>query len=188
MVTLGTGVGGGVVIDSRILNGISGCAGEIGHIPCVAEEDITENCSCGGRGCLEQVASATGIVNYARLYLSKYDTPSVLRDLLEKQGSFTAKDVLDAGKAGDRAAEAVIEKITYYLGRALAGICAVVNPDCVLIGGGVSAAGEYLRGKVEKQFKAQAFSGLKDTPVRLATLGNAAGIAGAAYMIISERK
>ena len=187
MVTLGTGVGGGVVVDGQILNGMGGCAGEIGHIICVEEEDIVGRCNCGNRGCLEQVASATGIVNYARHYLSKSNISSVLRKLLEEKGSFTAKDVLDAAKSGDEAAYLIMDKITMYLGRALAGICAVVNPECVLIGGGVSAAGEYLRVMVEKHFREQAFSGLKNTPVRLAVLGNEAGISGAAYRIISEK-
>lgn len=187
MVTLGTGVGGGIVVDGQILNGVSGCAGEIGHIICVEEEDIVGRCNCGNRGCLEQIASATGIVNYARHYLSKSDIPSILRNLLEEKGSFTAKDVLDAAKSGDEAADLIMDKITMYLGRALAGICAVVNPECVLIGGGVSAAGEYLRAMVEKHFRGQAFPGLKNTPVRLAVLGNEAGISGAAYMIISEK-
>lgn len=187
MVTLGTGVGGGIVIDGRIYNGASGCAGEIGHIICVDEKDITGNCSCGNRGCLEQIASATGIVKYARHYLDETDIPSVLRELLQEKGNISAKDVFDAGKAGDRAAEKIIDTVTNYLGRALAGISAVINPECILIGGGVSAAGEYLREKVAGHFRTQAFSGLKNTPVRLAALGNEAGISGAAYMMISER-
>ena len=187
MVTLGTGVGGGIVVDGRILNGSGGCAGEIGHMICVEEEDIVGRCNCGNRGCLEQIASATGIVNYARHYLSGSDIPSILRNLLEEKGSFIAKDVLDAAKSGDEAAELIMDKVTMYLGRALAGICTVINPECILIGGGVSAAGEYLRALVEKHFREQAFSGLKNTSVRLAVLGNDAGISGAAYKIISER-
>ncbi len=183
MVTLGTGVGGGIVVDGQILNGFGGCAGEIGHILCVEEADITGRCNCGNRGCLEQIASATGIVNYARHYLSKSDEPSVLRDLLKEKGQISAKDVLDAAKSKDAVSEKIMDRITMYLGRTLAGICTVVNPECVLIGGGVSAAGEYLRAMIEKHFKAQAFPGLKNTPVRLAVLGNEAGIAGAAYMI-----
>lgn len=188
MVTLGTGIGGGIVINGKILNGAFGCAGEIGHIICVEDEDITEKCSCGNRGCLEQIGSATGIVKYTKLWLSRSDMPSVLRQVLQEKGSISAKDVLDAGKAGDEAAEQIIDRVTGYLGRALAGICTVVNPECVLIGGGVSAAGEYLREKVARNFKEQAFSGIKNTPVRLAVLGNEAGITGAAYMMISERK
>lgn len=183
MVTLGTGVGGGIVVDGRIINGSSGCAGEIGHIICVEEADIVGKCNCGNRGCLEQIASATGIVQYARHYLSELDIPSILRDLLKEHGKFGAKDVLDAAKSGDAAAVYIMDRITMYLGRALAGICAVVNPECILIGGGVSLAGEYLRAKVEQHFKEQAFPGLKNTPVRLAVLENEAGIAGAAYMI-----
>jgi len=188
MVTLGTGVGGGIVINGQILNGAFGCAGEIGHIICVEDEDVAENCSCGNRGCLEQIGSATGIVKYAKLWLSRSDTPSVLRQVLQEKGNISAKDVFGAGKAGDKAAEQIIDRVTLYLGRALAGICTVVNPECILIGGGVSAAGEYLRERVARHFKEQAFSGIKNTPVRLAALGNEAGITGAAYMMISERK
>ena len=183
MVTLGTGVGGGIVTDGHILDGVGGCAGEIGHIICVEEEDIVGSCNCGNRGCLEQIASATGIVNYSRHYLDKSDIPSILRDILKEKESFSAKDVLDAAKSGDGAAEQIVDKITMYLGRVLAGICLVVNPECILIGGGVSAAGEYLRARVEQKFREQAFPGIKDTAVRLAVLGNEAGIAGAAYMI-----
>lgn len=186
MVTLGTGVGGGIVVDGRILNGVGGCAGEIGHIICVEDEDIVGRCSCGHKGCLEQIGSATGIVNYAKLYLEHASEVSVLREQWEKAGDITAKDVLDAAKNGDMAAVRITDKVFMYLGKALAGICDVVNPECVLIGGGVSAAGEYLRAKVESYFKVYAFAGTEDTPIRLATLGNQAGIAGAAYMVISK--
>lgn len=186
MVTLGTGVGGGVVVDGKILEGPSGCAGEIGHIQCVDAADVTGRCGCGHKGCLEQIASATGIVNYAKRYLENAGEASTLRDRLNTEGDITAKDVLDAAKAGDAAAEHLMDKIFMYLGKAIANICNILNPECVLIGGGVSAAGEYLRANVEKYFKAYAFHGIEDTPIRLAAIGNQAGIAGAAYMIISE--
>lgn len=187
MVTLGTGVGGGIVIDGKILEGPSGCAGEIGHIQCVDTADVTGRCGCGHKGCLEQIASATGIVNYAKQYLEQSGQASVLRECLSSTGDMTAKDVLDAAKAGDAAAEHLMDKIFMYLGKAIANICNIINPECVLIGGGVSAAGEYLRKNVEKYFKAYAFPGIEDTPIRLAVIGNQAGIAGAAYMIISEK-
>lgn len=187
MVTLGTGVGGGIVIDGKILSGAGGCAGEIGHINCVDEKDVTGRCGCGHKGCLEQIASATGIVNYAKLYLEHAAEVSELRDLLQSNGNITAKDVLDAAKKGDVAAEQIMNKIFMYLGKAIAGICNVVNPECVLIGGGVSAAGEYLRAGVEQYFRVYAFPGIADTPIRLAMIGNQAGIAGAAYMIISGK-
>ena len=188
MVTLGTGVGGGIVVDGKILNGIGGCAGEIGHIICVDDADLVGRCSCGHKGCLEQIASATGIVNYSKLYLEHASEVSVLRDIWKQKGDITSKDVLDAAKAGDMAAVQITDKVFMYLGKALAGICNIVNPECVLIGGGVSAAGEYLRAKVENYFKGYAFPGTEDTPIRLATIGNQAGIAGAAYMVISKNE
>ena len=187
MATLGTGVGGGIIFNGKILSGCEGGAGEIGHIICVDEADVIGRCNCGHKGCLEQIASATGIVNYAKNYLEHAPEISILRTKLEQTGNITAKDVLDASKAGDMAAVRITDKVFMYLGKALAGICNVVNPECVLIGGGVSAAGEYLRAAVERYFKVFAFAGIEDTPIRLATLGNQAGIAGAAYMIISDK-
>lgn len=186
MATLGTGVGGGIIINGKILSGAEGGAGEIGHILCVDDADVVGRCGCGHKGCLEQIASATGIVNYAKVYLEHASEISVLRDKLNANGTLTAKDVIDAAKEGDMAALRITDKVFMYLGKALAGVCNVINPECVLIGGGVSAAGEYLRVRVEQYFKIFAFAGIEDTPIRLATIGNQAGIAGAAYMIISE--
>ena len=187
MATLGTGVGGGIIFDGKILSGASGGAGEIGHIICVDDADVVGRCNCGHKGCLEQIASATGIVNYAKRYLEHAPEVSVLRNQLRDAGDITAKDVLDAAKAGDMAAVRIMDKVLMYLGKALAGICNVINPECVLIGGGVSAAGEYLRAGIEQYFKVFAFAGIEDTPIRLAVIGNQAGIAGAAYMIISDK-
>ena len=187
MATLGTGVGGGIVINGKILSGATGAAGEIGHILCVDENDVIGRCGCGHKGCLEQIASATGIVNYAKLYLDRASEISTLRDKWDANGDITAKDVIDAAKEGDLAAVRITDKVFMYLGKALAGVCNVINPECVLIGGGVSAAGEYLRLHIEQYFKIFAFAGIEDTPIRLATIGNQAGIAGAAYMIISEK-
>ena len=187
MATLGTGVGGGIIFNGKIFSGAAGGAGEIGHIICVDEADVVGRCNCGHKGCLEQIESATGIVNYAKRYLEHAPEVSILANRLRDVGDITAKDVLDAAKEGDRAAVRITDKVFMYLGKALAGICNVINPECVLIGGGVSAAGEYLRAGVEQYFKVFAFAGIEDTPIRLATIGNQAGIAGAAYMIISDK-
>lgn len=186
MVTLGTGIGGGIVVDGKIFDGAWGSAGEIGHICCVDEVDIISTCSCGNRGCLEQIASATGIAAYAEVCLEKKMMDSVLREHMRKTGHLDAKDVLDAGKAGDLLADEIVEKAAFYLGRGIAAVCAVINPERILIGGGVAGAGEYLRAKVEKYFRKQAFHTMKDTPIRLGELGNQAGITGAAYRILSE--
>lgn len=186
MVTLGTGVGGGIVIDGKIFDGSAGSAGEIGHIHCVDKADILGKCTCGNEGCLEQIASARGIAAYARNCLKASERPSLLREYLKEKGHLTARDVTDAGKSGDEMADAVMDRVALYLGRGIASVCAVLDPELILIGGGVSRAGEYLRKKIEISFRSQAFPTMKNTPVELAKLGNLAGITGAAYRIISE--
>lgn len=178
-VTLGTGVGGGVVVGGKILTGAAGAAGEIGHMPIEDEED--EVCGCGKRGCLEQYASATGIVRLARRRLEKDDTPSLLRD-----GELSAKRVFDAVKAGDRAAVDVAEQFGDYLGRGLAAVAAVVNPQVFVIGGGVSKAGEILFSFVEPCFQKYVFKPCGGARFALAELGNDAGIYGAAAMILQQ--
>lgn len=180
MVTLGTGVGGGIILGGEILAGVCGAAGEIGHIHIVAPEDTIGTCGCGNQGCLEQIASATGIVKLAKRLVEETDTPTSLRDLAE----ITAKDVLDAAKAGDAGAGSVVDKMADYLGSALAAICAVVNPEIIVIGGGVSKAGQYLIDKVSAAFKPKAFHALRNTEFALATLGNDAGMVGAARLVL----
>ncbi|HIQ98208.1 MAG TPA: ROK family glucokinase [Candidatus Scybalocola faecavium] len=180
VVTLGTGVGGGIILGGQILAGVNGAAGEIGHMQVVAPEDTIGVCGCGNQGCLEQVASATGIVKLAKRLVEETDTPTSLRELSQ----ITAKDVLDAAKAGDAGAVSVVEKMAYYLGSALAAICAVVNPEMIVIGGGVSKAGQYLIDKIREAFIPKAFHALRDTEFALATLGNDAGMVGAARLVL----
>ena len=170
MVTLGTGVGGGIIIDGKPLVGAHGAGGEIGHL-CVNYEE-TDHCGCGNTGCLEQYASATGITRLANIRLAKDDAKSVLREQ-----EVSAKTVFDAVKAGDAVAKEIAEEFGKYLGHAMANLAAVVDPSAIVIGGGVSKAGEVLIEYVEKNFK--------DTEFVLATLGNDAGICGAAKLILS---
>ena len=177
MVTLGTGVGGGIIVDGRPLVGAHGAGGEIGHL-CVNYEE-TEHCGCGNTGCLEQYASATGITRLANKRLAKDDKESVLRGQ-----EVSAKTVFDAVKAGDAVAEEIAEEFGKYLGYAMANLAAVVDPSAIVIGGGVSKAGEVLLKYVEKNFKEKAFFANKDTEFVLATLGNDAGICGAAKLIL----
>ena len=139
MVTLGTGVGGGVIIDEKIIAGRHGLAGEIGHIHVRDEE--TEYCNCGGRGCLEQVASATGIAREARRVLAADETPSAMRRF---EDHISAKNVLDCAKSGDALALQVTETVGRYLGLACAQIALTVDPEAFVIGGGVSRAGQFL--------------------------------------------
>ncbi len=179
MVTLGTGVGGGIVIDGHIITGTHGAAGEIGHMSVVYDE--TETCNCGKKGCLEQVASATGIVKEAKKLLAAEDSPSVLRDIKD----FTAKDVFDAAKKGDVLAVKTADKLGEYLGITLGHIACVIDPDAFIIGGGVSKAGDYLIDVITKYYVEKTYKQCKKTPIKLATLGNSAGIYGAAKMILN---
>lgn len=178
MVTLGTGVGGGIIIDGKPLVGAHGAGGEIGHL-CVNYEE-TDHCGCGNTGCLEQYASATGITRLANIRLAKDDAKSVLREQ-----EVSAKTVFDAVKAGDAVAKEIAEEFGKYLGHAMANLAAVVDPSAIVIGGGVSKAGEVLIEYVEKNFKERTFFANKDTEFVLATLGNDAGICGAAKLILS---
>ena len=178
MVTLGTGVGGGIISDGKPLVGAHGAGGEIGHL-CVNYEE-TDHCGCGNTGCLEQYASATGITRLANIRLAKDDAKSVLREQ-----EVSAKTVFDAVKAGDAVAKEIAEEFGKYLGHAMANLAAVADPSAIVIGGGVSKAGEVLIEYVEKNFKERAFFANKDTEFVLATLGNDAGICGAAKLILS---
>ncbi|MCR4815071.1 MAG: ROK family glucokinase [Lachnospiraceae bacterium] len=177
-VTLGTGVGGGVIIEGKLVAGSTGAGGEIGHIHVEDNETIT--CGCGKKGCLEQYASATGIARLANERLAQDDLPSILRNA-EK---VDAKAVFDAVKEGDRLAIEVAEIFGMYLGKGLAAVGAVVNPEAFVIGGGVSKAGEVLFDYIEKNYVKYAFHGTRNAKFCLATLGNDAGIYGAAKLIL----
>ena len=180
LATLGTGVGGGIIINEKIVTGAHGAGGEIGHAAVNPHETVA--CNCGNKGCLEQYASATGIANLAKKALEASDEASSLREI----DAVTAKDVFDAYKEGDALAGKIVEKFAGYLGRALAVFSCVADPDVIVLGGGVSKAGQVLIDCVEKKFKEYAFQGCKETPIRLATLGNDAGIYGAAKLILSR--
>ena len=179
MITLGTGVGGGVILDQKILNGRHGLGGEIGHIHVRDEEK--EHCNCGGMGCLEQVASATGIAREARRTMASCDTPSLLREYGDR---VTAKNVLDAAKAGDALADQVVEVVCRYLGLALAQASMMMDPEIFVIGGGVSKAGQYLIDRIYGHYDYFTPISKNKAKIGLATLGNDAGIYGAARLIL----
>ncbi len=180
MVTLGTGVGGGIIVDGKIVNGANGAGGEIGHI--FVDEQETEVCGCGKRGCLEQYASATGIVRLAKRALAADTAPSSMRGI----ENLTAKDVLDAAKAGDAKALKVIERMGKLLGTSLANIACVVDPEIIVIGGGVSKAGVIITDVIRKYFMNRTFSSCRNTEFSLATLGNDAGVYGCVYMLLND--
>lgn len=178
MVTLGTGVGGGVIVDGKIVAGFHGAGGEIGHI--TVNPDEIEACNCGQYGCLEQYASATGIVRMAKRKLAKTDDETTLR----KFEPLTAKDIFDEAKAGDEVAKELVDELGLILGSALSNLAVVANPEVIVIGGGVSKAGTILIDTVAEHFRENAFYALKDTRFELATLGNDAGIYGCMAMLL----
>lgn len=180
LVTLGTGVGGGIIVNGGMLTGATGAGGEIGHIR--VEGNETDVCGCGNKGCLEQYASATGVVRLARRMLKAVDEPSILRN--RPMGNISAKAVFDAVKEGDGIAIRIAEQFGEYLGTGLGVIAGVVNPEIFVIGGGVSRAGDMLFDFIKPYFDKTVFFGCRDAKFALATLGNDAGIYGAAKLVL----
>ena len=178
MVTLGTGVGGGIIVDGKIVAGFHGAGGEIGHI--TVNPDEIEACNCGKYGCLEQYTSATGIVRMAKRKLAKTQDDTTLRSI----ENVTAKDIFDAAKAGDEVAKELVDELGEILGSALATISCVVNPEAIVVGGGVSKAGAILIDTIAEHFRENAFHACRETRFELATLGNDAGIYGCMCMIL----
>lgn len=181
-VTLGTGVGGGIVIEGRLLHGSHGSGAEIGHV--VLNRDETAVCGCGKHGCAEQYCSATGIVRLAKLYLESHEVASQLRQKPE----ITCKDIFDAGKAGDAAAAAILDQYYAYMGEFLANLCSVVDPEVVVLGGGVSKAGSVLLDGVKPYFHKYVFHAASGAEFALASLGNDAGAYGAFKLAMDEFK
>ena len=178
MVTLGTGVGGGVVVNGKVIDGVHGAGGEIGHITVNRHE--TAVCGCGKRGCLEQYSSATGVVRCMKKLLDENpDTPCVLRGT-----EFAAKDVFDAARNGDALAAREVDEMSDTLGMALANIASTVDPEAFLVGGGVARAGDVLFTPLNKHFQEYAFKSCRETPIKQASLGNDAGIYGAVRLIV----
>lgn len=178
MVTLGTGVGGGVVADGKLIEGAHGAGGEIGHITVNPQE--TAQCGCGKHGCLEQYSSATGVVRCMNKLLEQNpDVPCTLRSR-----DFAAKDVFDAARSGDKLAQQEVEDMTLTLALALGNIAAITDPEMFLVGGGVARAGDVLLEPLSRHYQANAFLSCRNTPIRLASLGNDAGIYGAVRLIV----
>ena len=177
MVTLGTGVGGGVILGGKILTGSNGAGGEIGHIRVNYEEK--DVCGCGKTGCLEQYASATGVVRLAKKALEKKEKKTTL-----VADDLSAKDVFDAAKAGDELAMDIVEKFGFYLGMALAHISQVIDPEVFVIGGGVARAGQIIIDEVSKNYEENVMFALKNKVFKMAELGNDAGIYGSARMVL----
>ncbi len=179
MVTLGTGVGGGVIVNGKVIAGSNGAGGEIGHI--IVNPAETALCGCGGHGHLEQYASATGIVRMAKKRLEEEDTATKLREFAE----LTAKDIFDCAKAGDDVAQELVDMLGTYLAAALTHVAATVDPQVFVIGGGVSKAGQILLDAIAKHYNDNILFALRNKEFRLAELGNDAGIYGSARLLIS---
>ena len=180
MVTLGTGVGGGVIVNGKVIDGAHGAGGEIGHITVNPHE--TAVCGCGKRGCLEQYSSATGVVRCMKKLLD--ENPEV--ECVLRGTDFAAKDVFDAARNGDALASREVEDMSNTLGMALASIASTTDPEMFLVGGGVARAGDVLFDPLVKHFKEYAFRSCRETPIKAASLGNDAGIYGAVRLIVGE--
>lgn len=178
MATLGTGVGGGIIIDGKPLHGVHGAGGEIGHITVNPYEE--ERCACGKQGCVEQYCSATGVVRMAKRVLALSHQDSTLRHIVP----LTCKDVFDAAKNGDALAKETLERVYDYMGQFLAGVCCVVDPEVVVLGGGVSRAGQPLLDGVRQYFEKYTFYGSSSVRFVLAELGNDAGAYGAFKLVL----
>ena len=179
--TLGTGVGGGIVAEGNLLHGTVGAAGEVGHITVEPDGYL---CTCGKKGCLETVASATGVVRLARDYADKFAGDSKLKLAIDDGQLVTAKDVFDYAKKNDDLAVIVIDKVAFYLGLACGNIANILNPSTIVIGGGVSNAGQFLIDKIQDYFDTFTFPSVRNScKIRLALLGNDAGVIGASSLI-----
>ena len=178
MITLGTGVGGGIILNGKIVSGIHGAAGEIGHIKVSDDEELL--CGCGKKGHLELYASATGIVRKVKEILENTTQDSVLCH----KDEITAKDVFDAARDGDEPASEAVRFACRMLGQAMAHIADVIDPEVFVIGGGVSRAGEILLDGVKKYYRETVFHASENTEIALAECGNDAGIYGAVKMIL----
>ena len=178
LATLGTGVGGGIVIDGKIVYGAHGAGGEIGHM--VLNKEETVPCGCGKYGWVEQYCSATGIVRTARRHLNRSLNPSSLRDVK----NLTCKEIFDAAAEGDVVAQEILERVYRQLAEFLSDVCCVVDPEMVVVGGGVSKAGEPLLNGISRHMHKYLFHAIRELKFSLATLGNDAGTYGAFKLIL----
>ena len=181
MVTLGTGIGGGIIVDGKMVTGAHGAGGEIGHM--VLETEETEFCGCGKQGCAEQYCSATGIVRVAKQVLASAPMDSSLR----KMNTLTCKDVFDSAACADALALEILERVYAYLGRFLANVCCVADPDVIVLGGGVSKAGTPLLEGAMRYYQKYAFHACREVKLVPARLGNDAGAYGAYKLILDTQ-
>lgn len=176
MVTLGTGVGGGIIVDDRDVRGGHGIGNELGHM--IIGENFYD-CNCGSNGCFETFASATAIIKYAQHLIETTGLPSKLREL----ETITARDVIDLSKEEDVIATETYERFIKYLARGIVNVLVLLDPERIALGGGVSGAGDYLLDRLKKEVDKQYFlSEFSSTELVISELGNDAGIVGAALL------
>lgn len=180
MLTLGTGLGGGVIIDGKIHAGAHGAAGEFGHMPLF--DKAVDYCGCGKRGCSEQIAGARGMISYTKHLIAGGESRSGLSFIRE----FSARDIFDFAKDGDELANTVVNEMVETLGKELAILGVAFDPEVFIIGGGMSRAGEWLLEKIRDSYEEKAFHAVKNIEIVGATLGNDAGMTGAAALILRE--
>jgi glucokinase len=186
-ITLGTGVGGGVIITNQLLTGNHGCAGEIGHIH-VSDNPIFQ-CTCGNQGCLESVASATGMIHLSKYLAQEHEGSSKLKQTILEKDEITVKEVFDAAKVKDTLGLVILENFGNYIGLACSHIANILDPDKIIVGGGIAAAGSILLSEIFETYHKYTFPKARDKELlTLARLGNDAGILGAAYLVMSNQK
>lgn len=186
-ITLGTGVGGGVITANQLVTGKHGCAGEIGHLH-VSDNPVFQ-CTCGNQGCLESVASANGMIQLSKYLAKQYQIESQLKNLVLEKNEITVKEVFDAAKDSDPFGILVLETFSSYIGLACSHIANLLDPDKIIIGGGIAAAGEILLSSIFATYNKYTFPKARDKELlTLANLGNDAGVLGAAYLVISNQK
>lgn len=180
-ITVGTGIGGGLIFNGDIFHGTNGLAGEIGHV--TVRPDEGRPCNCGKTGCLETETSATAIAFYGKKAVEEGEA-TLLADVMKRTGTVTAKDVIDAAKQGDEIGERIVRHVGYYLGLTLAQLSNVLNPQKIIIGGGVSKAGDFFMDPIRENFNKYALSRVSgSTDILPAKLGNRAGWLGAAWLV-----
>lgn len=187
MITLGTGVGGGVILNGKVISGVNGVGGEIGHITMTPKSGPP--CNCGKKGCLETYASATAIIREGTK-LAASGRSQHLSNVLNTEYKLKAKDVFDAAHAGDAAAIGVIDEVAGYLGLAFSHLVNILDISKIVVGGGVSAAGDILFSRIRESFKDYVcFPFLADTcQIVPATLGNDAGVIGAGWLVYEKQE
>jgi glucokinase len=178
--TLGTGVGGGIILNGKLHRGKNGSAAEIGHM---VIGDNFYNCACGNNGCFETFASATAIIKYAKKLINENNEDTLILKKIKNSDEIDAKLVFDCAKLGDKLANLVVERFVKYFARGICNIVNILDVEMIGIGGGVSAAGEFFMELLLSDIKKHKL--FKDIPVcniKIATLGNDAGIIGAAML------